>query len=133
LLTSCSRAIMAYNTPDYSGLQLSDRHDGLEVVNKDSAYPEVYDKHSRSYPEVVQPKGYSDNANNSHNAPPLPPKYHEAGGHYPSDHQALPDDLPQEKKRFSRRCWIVSAIVAGVVVVAIIGAVVGVVVSRNSA
>ncbi|KAK4442204.1 hypothetical protein QBC34DRAFT_456036 [Podospora aff. communis PSN243] len=137
---------MAHNTPDYSGLQLSDRHDDLEVANKDSAYPEpvqqfekVYPsaRQSKSYPEAVDGDGRSYPEALGLGAAPLPPKYtyppqhyHEVGdNHYRPDHQLHEDGLSPEKKqpRFSRRCWIVSGIIMAVLVIgAVVGAVVGV-------
>lgn len=123
---------MAYNTPDYSGLQVSDRQNGHRVAytraaDLDHSYPEV---HAQSFPEAANTwtKSYPEVVGSGL----LPPKYvayHEISS---SNDNNVEGKIPVEKKRFSRRCWVVFGIIAVVVIAAVVGAVVGVVVGKGS-
>ena len=124
-----------YNTPDYSGLQVSDcasqqHYGGLELASPGS--PEMLMKYpdtgatgherkgsgmqvvNQAYPEVYSP-GYPEVAH---------------GEHFRPTHEVSPSSI--KKKGFSRRCWIVSGAIALVIIAVVVGCVVGLVVARSS-
>ncbi|KAK5658399.1 hypothetical protein OQA88_2376 [Cercophora sp. LCS_1] len=141
-------------TPDYSGLQVVEEgHNLPEAVVVVNEKQQTGGATVEYYPEVVAPTSakalLDNNAPPVHSGDPEAYRYHDAapeafhrasGAPEPIDHASAPEAWRQgqaaqnapSKKRFSRRCLILSIVGVVVVIAVVIGCVVGLVVIPNN-